>query len=194
MLILASHSKTRIKLLEQAGVQFASIPPVFDERSYEAKHPLVAGSELARHLATHKALSVSQAHPLHSVIGADQTMVCDNRIMHKTETPEALRDQLITLRGKIHHLHAAVVVAKGSEEIYTQTSTVTLQMRTFTDDFLEDYIATNFAAVKHSVGGYHIEAHGIQLFDRIEGDLFTVQGLPLLPLLAFLREIGELKT
>jgi septum formation protein len=192
MLILASQSAARIHLLTQAGIAFSSVGSDFDERAYQEQHPNIDPENLAAALATGKALSVSQAHPGATVIGADQTLVCDGQIFHKPETEAGLRVQLMALRGKPHHLHVGVAVARNAEIKFNHTETATLHMRHFSDTFCERYIASSFDAVRHSVGGYHIEALGIQLFDHIEGDLSTIQGMPLMPLLAFLRKIGEL--
>jgi septum formation protein len=126
------------------------------------------------------------------VIGADQTLDLDGRLYDKAETLEAARERLITLRGKTHKLHSAVVVAKEGTPIWREVATATLTMRDFSDAFLDDYLKTEGAAALGSVGCYRLEGPGAQLFSRIEGDYFAILGLPLLGLLDLLRRHGEL--
>jgi septum formation protein len=195
-LILASASAGRAAVLRDAGLDFRQEPASIDERALEAEilrrdGGLEAG-RLACELACKKACAVSAAHPEALVIGADQVMECGGKLFAKPGDIEGARDQLRHLRGQAHSLHSAVAVALGSDVRWRHVEKATLTMRGFSDAFLEDYIAGEGAALLASVGGYRIEGRGIQLFSRVEGDHFTIIGLPLLPLLGYLRETGWL--
>ena len=126
------------------------------------------------------------------MIGADQTLDLDGRLYDKVETLEAARDRLRELRDRPHQLHSAVAIAEGDHIVWRRTESATLAMRGFSDAFLEAYLAAEGDAALGSVGCYRLESRGVQLFERIEGDYFTILGLPLMGLLAFLRERGVL--
>ena len=128
----------------------------------------------------------------HLTFGADQTLALGNRRFSKPRDRDAARAQLLALRGQTHELHSAVAVVRGPEVLYQHVAVARLTMRAFTDDFLDRYLDATGAAVTQSVGAYQLERTGIHLFERIEGDHFTILGLPLLPLLAFLRRHGAL--
>ncbi len=147
---------------------------------------------VAAALAKAKALSVSR-HAAGLVIGADQTLELDGVLFSKPRGSADLRDQLNTLRGRSHRLHAAAAVAQGDVVLWAQTETVTLAVRDFSPQFLDSYVDRNAAAVLDCVGGYRFEGEGVQLFDRVEGDYFAILGLPLLGLLAFLRAQGQVR-
>jgi septum formation protein len=190
MIILASRSEARSRLLTQAGVRFTVQPSAFDENSLKSKnHNLTT---LAQDLATAKSLSISTTHPDCLVIGADQTLRCSQTLLGKPGNQNTARTQLQQLRGHSHILTSALCVSKNGEVLFQHHQIATLTMRNFSDAYLEHYLSIAGPAILHCVGSYQIEGEGINLFSHIDGDFFTIQGLPLLPLLAFLREVGEL--
>jgi septum formation protein len=195
-LILASASQGRAELLRNAGLHFRQCPADIDERRLQAdavqeRGPLDAG-ELALMLAAAKAQAVSRAVPDALIIGADQMMECGGTLFEKPPTMEAARGQLRQLRGRAHCLHSAVCVAQDGEMIWRHLAKAELEMRDFSDGFLDDYCRLEGEILLQSVGAYRIEGLGVQLFSRIEGDIFTIIGLPLLPLLGYFRKIGRL--
>jgi septum formation protein len=182
-------------MLEDAGVPFDTAEAELDEES--AKAGLWgAGFDargVAEELAQLKALSV-RAAPEQLVLGADQTLEMeDGTLLGKPASREEARSQLRLLGGATHQLHSAAVIVEGGEAVWWHCDSVTLTMRTFSDAFLEAYLGREYEAIRWSVGGYRIEGPGAQLFDRVEGSHFSVLGLPLLPLLAYLRERGVLQ-
>ncbi len=192
-LILASRSPARARLLAQAGVHFSVEAAPVDEAALKAR-ALGAGlgaKAIAAELAEAKALAVSRGRPA-LVIGADQTLELDRRLFDKPLSLSAARVQLLALRGREHHLHAAVALARDGAVVWRTVETVRLSMCAFSDPFLEAYLAAEGEALLGCVGAYRLEAFGAQLFDRIEGDYFTVLGLPLLALLAALRREGQI--
>lgn len=193
-LILASSSRSRAALLKAAGVAFSIEFPGVDEASVraslEGKGNEVDPSDVALVLAQTKASVVSERNADALVIGADQVLVCEGRVYSKPEGREAARDQLIDLRGKSHSLISAVACARAGTVEWTHDAEVRLTMREFSNTFLGTYLAMAGDAVTQSVGAYQLEGPGIQLFSRIEGDYFTILGLPLLPLLGYLRDCG----
>ncbi len=192
-LILASKSATRRAVLDGAGVPYEALGSGVDEES--AKVELLAKganpSQVADALAEQKALAVSRRRS-ELVIGADQTLELDGRLYDKAETVDEARARLIALRGKSHQLHSAVVVAQNGATIWRETQSATLGMRDFTDEFLDAYLAAEGEAALGSVGCYRLEGSGVQLFSSIEGDYFTILGLPLMGLLELLRTQGLL--
>lgn len=188
-LILASTSQTRRTVLSAAGVVFAAEAPGVDEDAVKdsLKAEGAAPSAVAETLAELKARKVSLRHPDAFVIGADQVLDCDGTLFGKPADVAAARRQLQALRGRSHRLTASVVVARGDARLWHRTETATLHMRPFTDAFLDGYLARVGEAACRSVGAYQLEGLGAQLFARIEGDYFAILGLPLLPLLDFLR-------
>jgi septum formation protein len=193
-LLLASKSPARRAMLDAAGVPFDLVETALDEDA--AKAGLwSAGFEaldLAEELAQLKALSARGGeHDL--VLGADQVLERDDgSILSKPASREEAYDQLISLRGTAHRLHSAAVIALKGEAIWWGGETATLTMRPFTDSFLRDYLDREWEEVRFNVGGYRIEGPGVQLFENIEGSHFAILGLPLLPLLSYLRECGLL--
>jgi septum formation protein len=191
-LILASASPSRRQLLAQAGLAFEIEPSGVDED--EVKLSLVGERakprDIATTLAEMKAMRVSARRVGALVIGADSTLACNGRLFDKPPTLAAARQQLADLGGQTHELHSAVVVAQNGARIWQAADHGLLTMRSFTDSFLDAYLARAGEAVCSSVGAYQLEGLGAHLFSRIEGDYFTILGLPLLPLLAFLAEHG----
>jgi septum formation protein len=192
--VLASKSQSRAAILTGAGVAYEVVGSGVDED--EAKHRLLGSGagprEIAERLAEAKALKVSRERPEALVIGADQTLDLGGGLCDKAETLAEARDRLLALRGRPHQLHSAVVAARGGAAIWRVSESPRLQMRDVSDAFLDGYLARNAEAVLSSVGCYQLESEGAQLFDRIEGDYFAILGLPLLPLLGFLRREGAL--
>jgi septum formation protein len=193
-LILASASEGRAAILRQAGIAFTQQPAAIDERSLEREAVTprdgLAGARLAGLLAAAKAEHVSALNPNALVIGADQVMVCDGKILHKPATVEEAKQQLRRLRGKSHRLSTALCVACGGKAVWSHLDEAELTMRDFSDEFLDEYCRAEGKAILQSVGAYRIEGLGIQLFSDIQGDHFTIIGLPLLPLLGYLRHRG----
>jgi len=191
-LILASASPSRRQLLTNAGLAFAVEPSGVDED--EVTRSLVAerasAQDIATTLAEMKAVRVSRRHGGAMVIGADSTLACEGRLFDKPITLEAARRQLEALGGRTHELCSSVVVAQNGARVWHASDRSLLTMRSFTGAFLDAYLARAGEAVCASVGAYQLEGLGVHLFRRIEGDYFTVLGLPLLPLLSFLAEHG----
>ena len=192
-IILASKSAARTAVLRGAGVTFETAVSGVDEDA--VKTSLLADGatprDVADALAELKAVKISRSRPGY-VIGADQTLEFEGGLYDKAETLDAARDRLKLLRGKPHRLHSGVVVAKDGAPIWRELDTATLTMRSFSDAFLEAYLAEEGAAALGSVGCYRLESLGAQLFSKIEGDYFAILGLPLLGLLDLLRRHGAL--
>ena len=192
-IILASASVARARILSSAQVPFEIASAGVDEAAIKAQ--LIPRGHtpamIASGLADTKALAVSRLRP-GLVIGADQTLEFNGRCHDKTTSASETRTRLIALRGHAHHLHAAASVARDGEILWRHLSSATLSMRLFSDAFLDDYLARFGDQVRSSVGAYHYESMGAQLFDAVDGDYFAILGLPLLPLLACLRDQGAL--
>jgi septum formation protein len=186
-LILASQSQVRQTLLANAGLSFEAKPAAIDERAIQKNSGLVAAGEIAAHLAREKARFVSLQSPGRYVIGADQTLECDGRLFNKPAGRAGAIEHLHALAGRTHALHAAIAVARDGKPLFEDVSVARLTMRELSDGAIEAYLDAAGDAVTASVGAYQLEGLGVHLFSRIEGDHFTILGLPLLPLLAFLR-------
>lgn len=190
-IVLASGSPTRQRLLHAAGVHFKVICPEVDEavirETLTAEDQEIDPLDMAEVLARAKAEDVSARHPGCVVIGADQVLSCGGEVFRKPESIDAARDTLLNLRGRTHQLHSAVAIAEDGETEWVFTDTADLTMRRFSIAFLGSYLASAGSDVVGSVGAYQIEGPGIQLFERVEGDFFTILGLPMLPLLQELR-------
>jgi septum formation protein len=186
-LILASQSQVRQTLLANAGLSFEAKPAAIDERAIQKNSGLVAAGEIAAHLAREKARFVSLQSPGRYVIGADQTLECDGRLFNKPVGRAGAAEHLRSLAGRTHALHAAIAVARNGKPLFEDVSVARLTMRELSDGAIEAYLDAAGDAVTASVGAYQLEGLGVHLFSRIEGDHFTILGLPLLPLLAFLR-------
>ena len=191
-LVLASKSTARRTLLEAAGIPVEIVPADVDERAVEARAGLNDAEAVAVLLAREKARAVAAKHPNRMVIGADQTLALGERRFSKAADRAGAREQIAALRGKTHTLHSAIAVVAAGAIVFEHVDAARLTMRSFSDDFLEAYLDAVGAAATASVGGYQLEGVGLQLFERIEGDHFTVLGLPLLPLLDWLRRSGDL--
>jgi len=186
-LILASQSQVRQTLLANAGLSFEAKPAAIDERAIQKNSGLVTAGEIAAHLAREKARFVSLQSPGRYVIGADQTLECDGRLFNKPVGRAGAIEHLHALAGRTHALHAAIAVARDGKPLFEDVSIARLTMRELSDGAIEAYLDAAGDAVTASVGAYQLEGLGVHLFSRIEGDHFTILGLPLLPLLAFLR-------
>jgi septum formation protein len=189
-LVLASKSEVRRKLLAAAGLPLEVKPAEIDERGIEARSGVTGASPAAVLLARAKAWAVSEKLPERLVLGADQTLAFGERRFSKPRDLAAAREQLRTLSGATHELHTAVVAVRDGVALFEHVDVARLTMRKFSDEFLDNYIEIAGEVALTSVGAYQLEGFGAQLFERIEGDYFTVLGLPLLPLLAFLRRDG----
>ncbi|HKR24702.1 MAG TPA: nucleoside triphosphate pyrophosphatase [Allosphingosinicella sp.] len=193
-LLLASRSPARRHMLEAAGIAFEAVPAALDEE--EAKAGLVAAGfeprDLAEMLAEMKSKSVA-APPDALVIGADQVLELDDgTVLSKPTSRADALDQLRRLSGQTHYLHSAAVVIEQGERVWGETESVAMDVRPLGEAFLQSYLDAEYEAVRGNVGGYRIEGMGAQLFEEVEGSYFAVLGLPLLPLLAYLRERGLL--
>jgi septum formation protein len=191
-LVIASKSAIRRSLLEAAGVAVEIRPASVDERAIEARAGLTDAGEVAALLAREKARAVAGDDAETLVLGADQTLALGQRRFSKAPDRATAREQLRALRGQTHTLHSAVALVRTGAVLFEHVDTARLTMRDFSDDFLERYLDEAGAAATASVGGYQLEGLGIQLFERVEGDHFTVLGLPLIPLLDWLRRAGML--
>jgi len=187
-LLLASKSESRRALLAAAAIPVEVLAADIDERAIEAKARPAGPGEVAALLAREKARAVASARRGRLVLGADQTLALGTQRFSKPASPAAAREQLIALRGTSHELHSALALARDHAIVFEHRETARLTMRTFSDAFLDAYLAAAGPAVMASVGAYQVEKAGIQLFERIEGDHFTILGLPLLALLQYLRE------
>jgi septum formation protein len=189
-LLLASRSSVRRSLLTAAGVPIEVQPADLDERGLEAGAATLSPGATAALLAREKASSVGRRHSGRLVLGADQMLALDGRRFAKPVDRAAARSQLRALSGRSHELHSAVAFVQDAIVLFEHVSMARLTMRVFSDRFLDLYLDTVGSAATESVGAYQIEGLGIQLFDRIDGDHFTVLGLPLMEVLAFLRQHG----
>jgi nucleoside triphosphate pyrophosphatase len=189
-LVLASKSAIRRTLLETAGVAVEVCPADLDERGLEAKAPLQAPVAIAAFLAREKASYVSRSRPGRLILGADQTLSLDGARFSKPADRAAARDQLRSLSGRSHELYSAVAFVEDQTVLFEHVGVARLTMRAFSDRFLDDYLDAVGEAATASVGAYQLEGLGIQLFERIDGDYFTVLGLPLITALNFMRQHG----
>lgn len=193
-LVLASASTVRLVLLTAAGVPTEVRPANLDERSIEAAAPSSAPNAIATFLAREKASAVARDHPGRLVLGADQVLTLDGRRFAKPADRAAARDQLRNLSGKTHELHSAVAFVQDATVVFAYVGTAQLTMRSISESFFDLYLDAAGDVATVSVGAYQVEGLGIQLFERIEGDYFSVLGLPLLPVLDFLRRHGCLQS
>jgi septum formation protein len=189
-LILASKSEVRRKILAGAGIPVEARPAPIDERAVEARSHVHGAAEVARVLAGAKAHTMAAQMPGRVVLGADQTLTLDDTRFSKPMDRGSARAQLVALRGRTHRLHSALSLVRDGAVLFEHSEAAELTMRDFSDRFIETYLDTTGPAAYASVGGYQIESAGIHLFERIEGDYFTILGLPLLPLLDYLRGSG----
>jgi len=195
-IILASESQIRKKLLLQAEVNFQSIAAKIDEDTIKEslKNEGAKPKDISDALAEYKAIRVANKFPTDLIIGCDQILVCDNEIISKARTLNDAKETLKLLRGKSHQLLSSVVIYDNNKPVWRTTSRAQLFMRDFTDEYLEYYIKTSGTDILSSVGCYLLENNGVNLFNRIQGDYFTVLGFPLLDVLDFLRKRELIKT
>jgi septum formation protein len=193
-LVLASRSPVRRTLLAAAGVPVDAHAADIDERRLEAEAASMPAAEIAALLARAKALSVAKSFPGRLILGADQILTFDGKRFAKPADRAAARAQLRAFAGRTHELHSAVTLVQDEATLFQHADAARLTMRSFSDKFLDRYLVAAGDAVTASVGAYQLEGAGIQLFERIEGDYFTILGLPLLPTLDFLRRNGCLMT
>ncbi|WP_407167718.1 Maf family protein [Bradyrhizobium sp. ORS 111] len=186
-LILASQSRARKMLLENAGFDVETLPADIDERAVQKESGLSAPGEIASLLAREKALFISRQRPGRYVVGADQTLALGQRMFSKPAGRAQAAEQLGLLAGQVHELHSAVSVARDGKTLFADVSVARMSMRRLSEGEIDAYLDHAGTAVTTSVGAYQLEGLGVHLFERIEGDHFTILGLPLLSLLAFLR-------
>jgi len=185
--MLASQSRARKMLLANAGLQFEAMAADIDERAMQQGSKLSAPGEIASLLACEKARRVSARKAGHYVIGADQTLALGNRLFNKPDGRAAAAEQLRTLSGQTHDLHSAIAVVHDGKLVFETVAIARMSMRPLSSHDIRTYLDEAGEAVTTSVGAYQLEGLGVHLFERIEGDHFTILGLPLLPLLAFFR-------
>jgi septum formation protein len=195
-LILASESKSRAGLLEAAGLAFIVEPPGLDEavmRQAISGEDALLPHDVAEVLARAKAEAVSELAPKAYVIGGDQVLALGKTVLTKPDSMEAARRQLLDLSGKTHTLHTSAAIATNGEAIWAETTVATMTMRKLSPEFIGRYLAAAGDEVLGSVGSYQLEGLGVQLFDKIDGDYFSILGLPLIPLLDTLRREGVIE-
>lgn len=189
-LVLASGSAIRLQLLQGAGIEVSAKPARVDEEAIRAA--LVADGakprDIADALAEMKARQQAGRHPEALVLGCDQVLDFRGEAWGKPESPQAAREQLAALRGQTHHLRSAMVLYDAQQPVWRFLGEARLTMRRFSDEYLDSYVARNWESIRGSVGGYKLEEEGVRLFSSIEGDYFTILGLPLLPLLDYLGQ------
>jgi len=195
-IVLASTSKIRTTLLQNANIAFAAVPPQVDEAAVKAA--LIAQGEQPRNiadaLAELKATKISVKSPEAFVIGSDQVLDHNGQLLSKADSPDAAIDQLKSLRGNTHRLFSAAVICQGGRPIWRHVGRVNMRMRNFSDTYLEHYVSRNWERIRYSVGSYNLEEEGVRLFAAVEGDYFTVLGMPLLETLNYLAMRGALDT
>jgi septum formation protein len=191
-LVLASKSAARRALLEAAGIPLEVRPAEIDERAVEAGAAIHNATSVATLLASAKAKAAGATLRGRLVLGADQTLELEGKRFSKPADRAAAADQLRALRGRTHALHSAAALVRDGAVVFEHVDTARLTMRAFSDAFLEAYLDAARSAAFAGVGGYQLEGPGVQLFERVEGDYFTILGLPLMPLLDFLRRDGRL--
>lgn len=190
--VLASTSPIRLQMLRAAGLEVEAVSPRVDETTVrdallaEGAHP----RDIADALAEMKARKVAEKRPDDLVLGCDQVLELDRKILSKPETPDEARDHLRQLRGRSHKLLSAIVAYENAEPVWRHVAEARLTMHQISDSYLDDYVSRNWDSIRHSVGCYKIEEEGVRLFSAISGDHFTILGLPLLPLLAWLGTRG----
>lgn len=192
--ILASTSTIRLDLLRNAGLDVAAQAARIDEDSIRQSLEAEAAKprDIADTLAEMKAARISNRNPQALVLGCDQVLDFNGKVFAKAESIGQARQKLLTLRGNNHSLLSAAVLYENGKPVWRHIGQARLAMRVFSDAYLDAYLDRNWPAISHSVGGYMLESEGVRLFDRIEGDYFTILGLPLLPLLSYLSTRGHI--
>lgn len=194
-IVLASGSAIRGQMLSNAGIAFEAIVPRVDEEMIKIalQAEKATPRDIADALAETKARKIGGKHPDKLVIGCDQVLDFDGQILSKPQTPDEAKEQLKALRGKHHSLLSAVVVYHELEPLWRHVGQVRLYMRDISDSYLNEYVERNWPSLQSSVGGYKLEEEGVRLFSRIEGDYFTILGLPLIEMINYLTASGDLK-
>jgi len=192
MLILASQSASRRAMLEAAGVSFSAVPAHLDERAIEAGMAGAPAREIALALAEAKAAAVAAEHPGRLVLGSDSLVEVAGRRFDKPRTRDEAAEHLRFFAGKVMMLHSAAALVRDGRTEWRQASLARLQVIDMSEQFIEDYLQAEWPAVSGCVGVFRLEARGVQLFEAIDGDHFTVLGMPLLSVLGALRALGEL--
>ena len=193
-LILASKSAARRAMLADAGVSFSVQAADVDEDAVKATHDPADAAGLAVELARVKALAVSRHDADAWVLGADQTLAFDGGLVSKAPSLGAARDGLMAMRGRVHHLHSGAALARNGQIVWSGVDTATMRVRDFSPAFLDAYLAAEGEGLLHCVGSYRLEGMGSQLFEAVDGDYFTVLGLPLWPVLTELRRAGVIRS
>lgn len=194
MILLASKSQSRRAMLDAAGVAYEALPADLDERAVEEGLEGCSPAKVAKALSVAKAQAVAKVNPGRLVLGSDSLVVCDGRRFDKPENREKAADHLRFFSGKVMELHSAAALVRDDACEWSAPSLARLHVRDLSDAFIKHYLDAEWPEVSHCVGVFRIEAMGVQLFERIEGDQFTVLGMPLLGVLGALRELGELET
>ncbi|NJM82079.1 MAG: septum formation protein Maf [Tabrizicola sp.] len=191
-LLLASSSVIRLQLLRSAGLEVAARPALIDEEAIRIALDAEGATprDIADTLAEMKARKIAERMPEDTVIGCDQVLCLGKQVFAKPETPDDARAQLTQLRGRTHQLLSAIVVYQDAQPVWRHIGTASLAMRPFSDGYLGAYVDRNWDSIRHSVGAYKLEEEGVRLFSAVDGDYFTILGLPLLPLLAWLGTRG----
>lgn len=192
-LILASKSASRRAMLDAAGVIYEAVPAQIDERALEAGMAGAGPAAIAEALAVAKAAAVAAAHPEALVLGSDSLVVVDGRRFDKPTTREEAAEHLRFFSGKVMHLHSGAALVRGNTCEWSHNALARLRVRALSEAFIANYLAQEWPEVSHTVGVFRIEALGVQLFESIEGEHFTILGMPLLPVLGALREAGVLR-
>jgi len=194
-IVLASGSAIRGQMLSNAGIAFEAIVPRVDEEMIKMalQAEQATPRDIADALAETKARKIGVKHPDKLVIGCDQVLDIEGQILSKPQTPEEAKEQLKALRGKRHSLLSAVVVYHELEPLWRYVGQVRLYMRDISDSYLNEYVDRNWPSLQSSVGGYKLEEEGVRLFSRIEGDYFTILGLPMIEMINYLTASGDLK-
>lgn len=194
MIVLASKSQSRRAMLDAAGVAHDAIPAEIDEREVETGLADCPPGEVAEALAVAKAQAVAKEHPGRLVLGSDSLVVCGGRRFDKAANRDQAAEHLRFFSGKVMELHSAAALVRDNACEWSHAALAHLHMRELSESFIEHYLDREWPEVGYCVGVFRIEAMGVQLFERIEGDQFTVLGMPLLPVLGALRELGELES
>ena len=194
-IVLASGSAIRGQMLSNAGIAFEAIVPRVDEEMIKMalQAEQATPRDIADTLAETKARKIGGKHPDKLVIGCDQVLDIEGKILSKPQTPEEVKEQLKALRGKRHSLLSAVVVYHELKPLWRHVGQVRLYMRDISDSYLNEYVDRNWPSLQSSVGGYKLEEEGVRLFSRIEGDYFTILGLPMIEMINYLTASGDLK-
>ena len=194
-IVLASGSTIRGQMLSNAGIAFEAIVPRVDEEMIKMalQAEQATPRDIADTLAETKARKIGGKHPDKLVIGCDQVLDIEGQILSKPQTPEEVKEQLKALRGNRHRLLSAVVVYHELKPLWRHVGQVRLYMRDISDSYLNEYVDRNWPSLQSSVGGYKLEEEGVRLFSRIEGDYFTILGLPMIEMINYLTASGDLK-